>query len=503
MEINPAQMREQYPSVEDLVSALRHLTEYSIRLRILLWFNKRHASFMQRISALAIKMVDKFDARTSAAWIWMVGKIGCRAFKSRNLENPARELVSTLVKNLLIKRELSNISIHDRMLVINGLANLDCIQLPHVLDACLPSLMEELPSLKPEIFSLFIWSYGKLGHIRREESFRSSILKQCDVRFDALSVQQLSSIAWGLCRMEFPEARQFLIRFSAKVHPFLRDFVPLGIARFLDACHLLNHHPGDSILKMLSNRFSHFRSHATPALCAQALPAFAHFRGFDSVLFRYTLQALKDRYKDLAEVDQMVRILAAYSIADHLSPTFLEMTIAQILKSESYEDLSPAILAELWIGIISHWIHYGDDIEKAVPKKLMTMSKQAWIQRESNPTPHSILPEIQIALKSLDVTSSIIYIEPKTEIPIDIVALRSMRRVAFLVLDKSTVFHNQARRSTGRVHWKQRILRKLGYGVNYIEAKNWNELNADRRCHHLRRLLQDPFIFKESQRSEK
>ena len=479
-----------FMTLEHIVRALRHLTELCIRNRMVLWFNHRHAGCIQKISEVGLKQLEAFDGRQMAVMIWTIGKIGGRAFKSRSEQNFCRELLTQCVRRLLTENMCRALSVHESMLLVNGLANLDCTQLGPILDACLPTFTSNLTPLSHEVFSLFLWSYGKLGYHVHDASLRRQLMDECRRRFEDMSIQQMSSIVWGLCRMGTPGARTLLIECLSVVYVRLQEFVPLGIARLIDACYLMNHHPGEAVVKLLSNRFSHFRSYATPALFCQALPAFAYFDGFSDVLFGYSNQAMKEKYNSLAEAEQMVRILAAYAVGDTLSPSFLERTVASLLQQDIYRDLPPALLKELWISIATHRAHYGEIVNRAVPNALLQLAKEAWIREESDRKLPPLTEEILGHLKDVNVTSSSRYCEPEIEIRSDLVCLWESRRVGVFIFDQLDTFTNDSNRLNGHALWRERVFMKMGYGVGRISVMEWDKLKdaSSKRAYLLKML---------------
>ena len=477
------QKTDQMITPSNVSSLVRHLTAHCVRNRMLLWFNASHRAFVQQLSSLAMPMVEAFDVRASAVLIWMYGKIGKSAFKQDLQENPSRMLLTKLVYQLLQQKGFEEMSIHDVVLVINGLANLDCTQLPEVLEKGLPIVKKHLTSMNHDTFTLLVWSYGKLNYSAKDTRFESRIMEQCTRRFNDLSVQQLSSIAWALCRMGASDARSFLMKCIGQVHPALGVFTPLGIARLIDACFLLNHHPGETVLHLLANRFAHFRGNAPPPLYFQALPAFAYFRKFPPEMFEYSFVAMKEKYESLTEVEQMIRVLSAYSIADVLSLSFLDMTITKLLTQSEYEDLPIPLLRELWIGIETHKTHYGNLIKSSVPKRLAALMQRAWMEAEKQKEDHPLAVPIQSALKTMHATANISYVDPAIEIRADLLCLWGDNRIALMILDESCVFFNDRKRLNGHYLWKERMFLKSGYGVGRVAADKWNRLETDSAKH--------------------
>ena len=490
------------PLPEHIVHAMRHLTEFCMRHRMLLWFNFRHSGFIHELCTFVQSMTASFDDRQSAVIIWMLSKLGRLAFKAPHESNPTRSFLSMLVRQLLERKSCQQMTVHDTMLLINGLANLECRQMPYVLDACLPRFMEEMSEMSSSIFALLVWSYGKLGYLATNAAFNQKCFTECEKRETEMTVQQMASVAWGLCRMEHPDAADYLTKCIQTVHTSRGSYIPLGMARLIEACLIQNRYPGNAALRVLSNRFAHFRGCATPALCDQALPAFAYFVQFPQTLFTLSHEAMNARYRQLMEPEQRIRILAAYSLADTLTPCFFEDTIQALLTQGSYEDLPPDLLRELWISFITHRIQHGHRVENVVPRKLMSLMKEAWIDPRVAPSPHSLAQEIESVFKDMKVTCSSGYSEPGTAILADLVCQYGHNRVVLFIVDTADVFSNLGKRLNGRYLWKERQFLKLGYGVGRILAEKWELLgnNPSSRQAYLTYILQHYRCLRESDR---
>ena len=490
------------PLPEHIVHAMRHLAEFCIRCRMLLWFNFRHSGFINKLCSFVQSMATGFDDRQSAVIVWMLSKLGRLAFKAPLESNPTRSFLSILVRQLLERKSCQQMTVHDAMLLINGLANLECRQMPYVLDACLPRFMEEMSEMSPSVFALFIWSYGKLGYLSTNVAFNKKCIVEYQKRATEMTTQQMASVVWGLSRMEHPDASIYLTKCIQTVHTSLGEYIPLGIARLIEACLIQNRYPGDAAIRILTNRFAHFRGYVTPALCDQALPAFAYFVQFPQILFTLTHEAMTLRYRKLIEPEERIRILASYSLADTLTPSFFEATIQALLTQGSYEDLPPDLLRELWISFITHRIHFGHRVENVVPKKLMSLMKEAWMDPRTAPSPHSLAQEIESVFKDMKVTCSSSYSEPGTSILSDLVCQYGHNRVVLFIVDTADVFSNFRKRLNGRYLWKERQFLKLGYGVGRILAEKWELLgnNPSSRQAYLTYILKNHRCLRESDR---
>lgn len=486
------------PTPKELVSAVHDLTEFCIRSRVVLWFGVTHCLFMDRLSKLAHSMVEDFDSKKTVILIWVYGKIAKHAFKQLKKDNYSRQLITALVQKLIDLSSCQHLSLHDVTLLVNGLANLDCISIPQVIDGCLPTISAHLQTMTDDNFSLIVWSLGKLDYRLIDPAFQSKFDKEVKKRLNQMNVQQLSSVAWALVRLELPLASTLLSHVVKSVQVKREEFIPLGIARLVDACYLMNLHPGEATLKYLAHRFANFRTVAVPHLCSQVLPAFAYFSEFPPIMFQYSLQAVRDRYSTLMDVDQMLRYLRAYSIADHLSPSYLELVISKVLKQDSYQDLPPVLLRDLWIGVITHRARLGDIVLRSVPKGLLECAKKAWESHEERKAiSEDTGIEIQVVLKQLElVCSSPPFWDEEYSIRADLGTLWKKQRIVWFLLDDHHLFANAKQRLNGDYLWLERVFLRLGYGVCRLSVEKWKSIdNEVQRKGFLKKILNSRLVI--------
>lgn len=445
----------------------------------------KSTELLKELIWLLCKFGHDLDPRQMANVIWSLGKLDRSVLAIRKNEFSVPQLYSIIFERSL---EFACFKPQEIASFLVGLANLrlrletceDIVQ--HLLNLA----QVNVQFMKPQELSNILWSLASLNcKTSKTRNFALRVMDQMMLKFENFSPQNSTNVIWALAKLDLRNESQRILPFFEQDIKFRREvYSKQGLALVFWSFAKLRYLPEKLTLIQSSN-------YLISNLDTLSCQSIGHFL-YAFALFGY-------RSSDVEYKDQLRNQLIARRV--EFSPQLLCMVLWSLaigfqLDCELFSILLQEIENKDWKRLISasdrrqlyqcllHLESFESTNFHIEDSELLRQSKEDWKNGQTSKWTDSVSLSILRILETMGFVAQHQDLATSGDLHLvidSIVGLNNGKRIAIEVTIARHRFWNCADRVEGTRIWMVQVLRRHGFQVLQVDAKEWKKLSTIER----------------------